>query len=142
MTADHDDSCAGVDLTNALQRLHAVHAGHLHVEKDEVRPPFLIFGDPVDCIRDRTDLVALVLEELSESRANPLLVVDDEDSSAHPVVLYTVIFPLAMRTSEMYGGIVIGRPLLEMPSRLPVLMRDTMRGMRADGRSSRPILTC
>ena len=56
---------------------------HLHVHEDEIRVPLLVLGDRVDRVRDRAHLVAVVLEQLAERGANPLLVVDDEDLRAH-----------------------------------------------------------
>ena len=59
--------------------------------------------DRVDGIADGTHLVPLELEQLAERRANPLLVVDDQDAprNAHRTVLYKVILLFATRMSPM-----------------------------------------
>ena len=44
---------------------------------------FCVLGDAVDRVADRAHLVALELEQLAERGADALLVVDDEDPSAH-----------------------------------------------------------
>ena len=77
----------GVDLLDAPERLEPVHPGHLHVHEHEVRTPLLVLGDPVGRVADRVHLVALELEQLAERCADSLLVVDDEDASAHLVAL-------------------------------------------------------
>ena len=77
----------GIELAKLFQRFHPVHAGHLHVEKNEVRPPLLVFGYAVGRVRDRVYFVALVLEELTERRADSLLIVDDQNPSTHFTLL-------------------------------------------------------
>jgi hypothetical protein len=87
MAADHYNGRSGVKLAEALERLHSVHSRHFHVEKNEMRPPLLVLRDPIRGVGDRTHVVTLVLQKLAEGGANPLLVVDNEDSSTHRVVL-------------------------------------------------------
>src|SRR5206468_10284662 len=64
VSADHHHGGGGIELANLFQRFHAVHPGHLYVEKDEMRPPLLIFRYSVSRVRESVDLVALVLEQL------------------------------------------------------------------------------
>ena len=56
------DSRRWIELAKSLQRFHPVHSGHFHVEKDKVRAPFLVLGYPICCVRERVDLIPLVLE--------------------------------------------------------------------------------
>src|SRR3569833_3459403 len=83
VAADHHDDRALIMLLDLLERLHAVDAGHLHVEEDQVGPLLLIFGDAVDSIRDGSHLIAFELEQLAQGGANALLVVDDQDAPGH-----------------------------------------------------------
>src|SRR5690349_1691216 len=81
VATDHHDDRAGVMLLDPPQRLEAVDARHLDVEKDEMRLPLFVFAYPIDGVGDGADLVPLELEQLPERGANPLLVVDDENAS-------------------------------------------------------------
>jgi hypothetical protein len=87
VSADHHDLCRWVDLLDAAQSLEAVHARHLHVHEHEVRPPLLVFGDAIRGVAGGADLVALELQELAERGPDALLVIDDEDASAHLAVV-------------------------------------------------------
>src|SRR5438132_1457541 len=70
--ADHDDDRARIVFLDATQCLEAVDAGHLHVEKHEMRLPLLVRADPVDGVGHRVHLVALELEQLPKRGANAL----------------------------------------------------------------------
>ena len=87
VTADHHDDGGAVELANALERLESIDAAHLHIHEDEIRMPLLVLGDGVHGVRDGAHLVAVVLEQLAECGANPLLVVGDEDLRAHRTTL-------------------------------------------------------
>jgi hypothetical protein len=87
VSADHHDDRRGIQLTKLLQRFEAVHAAHLHIHEDEVRLPLLILRDAVSGVRDSPNFVTFVFEQLAECSADALLVVDDEDASAHGVFL-------------------------------------------------------
>ena len=87
MPADHDNRSGWIELADLLERLHAVHAGHLHVKEDEVRTKLLVFFYSPSGIGCGVDFVPLELEELSQCGANPLLIVDDQDSSTHRTLL-------------------------------------------------------
>ncbi len=64
---------------------------------------FCVLARSVDGVADGAHLVALELEQLAERRANPLLVVDDQDAprNAHRTVLYKVTLLFATRMSPM-----------------------------------------
>src|SRR5665213_716539 len=108
VTADHHDDRRRIDDANALERLESIDAAHLHIHEDEIRMPLLILGDRVDCVLHRVHLVAVVLEELAERGADPLLVVCNQDLRAHRTTLYRVIWPFLMRTSPMCTGVISG----------------------------------
>src|ERR687898_2615347 len=102
MPADHDDDGVRVCLLQPLQCLQPIDTRHLHVHKNEVWTKSVVLGDRVDRVARRLHLVPLVLEELAERLTNALLVVDDEDASAHRCVdLYSVTRSWPMRTSAM-----------------------------------------
>src|SRR5688500_3811986 len=61
VTADHYDRNRVVLLAHPLERLEAVHAGHLHVEENEMRLPLRERGQPVGRVGFRADLVTVVL---------------------------------------------------------------------------------
>jgi hypothetical protein len=63
--AHHHDQCGRVGLTQAAERVEAVHAGHLHVHEDEVRPEPLVLGEPFRSAGRDAHVVALVLEQLA-----------------------------------------------------------------------------
>jgi hypothetical protein len=83
VAADHHDDGGGVELAQAFQRLDAVDPRHLHIHEDQVRLPLPVLRDAVGGAADAAHLVTLVLEQLAERRADSLLVIDDEDASAH-----------------------------------------------------------
>ena len=87
VAADHDHDCGGVELSDSLERLHAVHPRHLHVEEHEVRTPLLVFFYSVGGVGDGVDLISLEFEELPQGGANSLLIVDDENSATHRTLL-------------------------------------------------------
>ena len=76
-----------IELAQLLERLHPIHARHLHIEKNQMRAPLLVFGNPVGGVCEGVDLVPLVLEELSQCRADSLLIVDDENPATHLTLL-------------------------------------------------------
>jgi len=85
--ADHQHERVPVERAQPLERLEAVDPAHLHVEEDDVRMPRLVRLDRVDTVRHRSHFVPLVLEQLAEHGADPLLVVGDEDATAHCAAL-------------------------------------------------------
>jgi hypothetical protein len=87
VAADHHHRRRWVDLLDTPQPFEAIHPGHLHVHEHEVRTPLLVLGNAVGRVACRANLVALELEELAECGPDALLVVDDEDASAHLTVL-------------------------------------------------------
>jgi hypothetical protein len=52
------------------QRLDAVDAGHLHVEKDQMRAEAVVLAQPIESARHGLHRVAFVLEQLPERLAN------------------------------------------------------------------------
>ena len=75
---DHDGQRL-VGAPHALQRLEAVHAGHLDVEKDQVGR--VAFGErhAFRSARGLDDLVALVLEDHPQRPADLRLVIDNQN---------------------------------------------------------------
>ena len=69
----------------------AVDPRHLHVHEDEVGLESRVLGQAIDRIGDGAHLVSLELEQLTERRADALLVVDDEDAAAHGVAAPVVL---------------------------------------------------
>ena len=67
----------------ALQHVEAVHLRHLDVEEDEVGRFLLGDLEPRGAVGREQALVALVLEDHLQRRADGLLVVDDEDPRLH-----------------------------------------------------------
>jgi hypothetical protein len=65
VAAHHHHERRRVGLPQALERVEAVHAGHLHVHEHEVRTEPLVLGEPLGGARRDAHLVALVLEELA-----------------------------------------------------------------------------
>ncbi len=81
--ADHHHNGRRIELAQLLERLHPIHAGHLHIEKNQVRPPLLVFGYPVRGVCEGVDLVPLVLQ----CRADSLLIIYDENPATHFTLL-------------------------------------------------------
>src|SRR5207248_11129616 len=87
MPADHHYDRGWIELANFLERLHSVHACHLHIEEDEMGTPLLVFLYSISGVVDGSDFVSLELQQLSQRSANSLLIVDDQDSSTHRTLL-------------------------------------------------------
>ena len=75
-----DVKMPGMDGLEVLQRLQAVHAGHLHVEKHQIRRLALRHDQAVRAARGLEDIVALVLENHAEGFPDLRFVIDDENS--------------------------------------------------------------
>jgi hypothetical protein len=83
VAGEDNDGRRAVLLLQLLQDLEPVHLGHLDVEEHEVRRLLLGELEPHRPVRGEEDLVALVLEDHLEGRADGVLVVDDEDPRLH-----------------------------------------------------------
>ena len=83
VTRDHDDRQRLVDGAQALQRLEAVHAGHLDVEEHEIGRLALGEREPVLARCGSEELVAFVFEDHPQRIADGGLVVDDQDARFH-----------------------------------------------------------
>src|SRR5207244_12988248 len=106
MTGDHHDLRVRVELAQLPQRLEPVHALHLHVQKNEMGPELGValqrLGSPG--ARPHRDL--FVFQHLRQRLADALLVIDDQDASAHGALRFRRYRTTAvgwMRTSANPG---------------------------------------
>jgi hypothetical protein len=83
MPRDDDDRQRLVRLADPLQRLEAVHARHLDVEKHEVRRFPLEDRQSFRSARGFLDIVAFVFENHPHRPADLRLVVDDQNACFH-----------------------------------------------------------
>src|SRR5450759_3237318 len=83
VAADHHYDGTRVVRPDRLQGLDSVDPRHLHVEKDEMRMPTLVFLESVHRRRDSANLIALELEQLAEGTAHTGFIVDDQDATVH-----------------------------------------------------------
>jgi hypothetical protein len=112
VAADHHDHGRRVGGAQPSQRLDAIDAGHLDVEKDQMRAEAVVLAQPIESVRHGVNRVAFVLEQLPERLANAGFVIDDENATRfhggrHGVASsarYAVMRSLRMRMSPMAGG--------------------------------------
>jgi len=71
----------GIQLVQLAQQLDSVHAGHLEIGHHDFGREVGYLAEGLEAVSGRLGRVALVAEELGESRAGIDLVVDDEDST-------------------------------------------------------------
>ena len=82
---EQDDG--GVPLPEALQHLHAVHAGQAEVEDDHLGPEPVEGGQAGLAAQLPGDLVAEPLEVVADAAQNIDVVVDEENRSGHASTL-------------------------------------------------------
>src|SRR2546430_11516078 len=116
MTGDHHDLRVRVELAQLPQRLEAVHALHLHVQKDEMGPELGIALQRLGSRGARLHVDLLVFEHLRQRLADALLVIDDQDAPAHGPLRFKRYSTTAvgwMRTSANPGETRKGTAPLE-----------------------------
>src|SRR5439155_13237841 len=105
-----------VELAQLPQRLEPVHALHLHVQKNEMGPEFGVALQRLGSRGARVHVDLLVFEHLRQRLADALLVIDDQDASAHGSLRFNRYSTTAvgwMRTSANPGETRNGTAPLE-----------------------------
>src|SRR2546430_3135453 len=84
---DHDDRHVHAEAADLLEELEAAHAGHMHVEENQIEPTAQQNDQRLRAVLRRLGLVRVIVAELSEEILEDLdyrrLVVDDQDSLGH-----------------------------------------------------------
>src|SRR5207249_967536 len=75
---DDDRNLAAVALAIGPRELPAIHAGHLHVQDDHVRPPPRDQIEGASAVERLVDLVPLVAQREDEQLADALVVLVDQ----------------------------------------------------------------
>ena len=91
VTRNHHDQRPRTFGAEACQHVQAVHAGHLHVQEDHIRVKGLCSEKGIGPVLGRANVMALVLEDLSERLPDPLLVIDYQQPCHLPRPLTLVI---------------------------------------------------
>src|SRR5439155_16159097 len=89
VAGDHEDLGVCVELAQLAQGLQAVHPLHFHVEEHEMGPELGVALQGLRPRRAGLNFDLLILEQLRERFADPLLVVDHQDTTAHSSLRFT-----------------------------------------------------